>query len=70
MEDAKSQFDVNIFGLANLTKQVIPNMRKQGSSHKLNVSSVGSKMYSPYGSWYHATKLTLARMVRLPKNRA
>lgn len=56
---AKRQFDVNLFGLAEVTKAVLPTMRKQQSGHIINVSSVGGKIYTPLGSWYHATKHAL-----------
>ena len=58
-EDAVRQFKVNIFGLAEVTKAVLPTMRKQKSGKIINVSSVGGKIYSPLGSWYHATKHAL-----------
>lgn len=56
IEDAKYQFDVNLFGLARLTKAVLPHMRQQGYGKIVNISSMGGKMYTPLGSWYHATK--------------
>lgn len=59
MEDARRQFDVNIFGLARLTKEVLPHMRAQGSGKVINVSSMGGKVYTPLGAWYHATKHAL-----------
>ncbi|MCG8330326.1 MAG: oxidoreductase [Chitinophagales bacterium] len=58
-EEAKRQFEVNIFGLAEVTKAVIPAMRQQKSGKIINVSSVGGKIYSPLGAWYHATKHAL-----------
>ncbi|KAH8669025.1 hypothetical protein BX600DRAFT_539104 [Xylariales sp. PMI_506] len=39
--DIRYQFDVNFFGLVNLTKAVIPQMRKQGSGVIIQMSSVG-----------------------------
>jgi short-subunit dehydrogenase len=59
MEDARRQFDVNIFGLANITRKVLPHMRKQQSGKIINISSMGGKMYTPLGAWYHATKHAL-----------
>lgn len=59
IEDAKRQFDVNIFGLAEITKAVIPHMRKAGSGKIINTSSIGGKVYTPLGAWYHATKHAL-----------
>ncbi len=58
-EDAKRQFEVNIFGLAEVTKAVLPTMREQRSGTVINISSIGGKIYSPLGAWYHATKHAL-----------
>lgn len=57
--DARRQFDVNIFGLARLTQLVIPYMREQQSGKIINISSMGGKIYTPLGAWYHATKHAL-----------
>ncbi|MCZ8284742.1 MAG: oxidoreductase [Bacteroidia bacterium] len=59
MEEAKYQFEVNIFGLARLTQLVIPYMRKQRSGRIVNISSMGGKFGEPHGAWYHATKFAL-----------
>ena len=59
LEDARKQFEVNIFGLASLTQKVIPHMRKAKDGTIINTSSMGGKMYSPMGAWYHATKHAL-----------
>ena len=59
LDEARRQFEVNLFGAARLTQQVLPTMRAQRSGRILNVSSVGGKVYSPLGGWYHATKHAL-----------
>ena len=59
IEDAKRQFEVNIFGLARLTKLIIPQMRERKSGKIINMSSMGGKIYTPLGAWYHATKHAL-----------
>lgn len=59
IEEAKRQFEVNIFGLARITQLVIPTMRQQKSGRIVNISSMGGKMYTPFGAWYHATKYAL-----------
>lgn len=59
IEEARKQFEVNLFGLADLTKEVIPVMRNQKSGLIINTSSIGGKIYSPLGAWYHATKHAL-----------
>jgi short-subunit dehydrogenase len=59
LEDAKRQFEVNIFGLARITKEVLPHMREKRSGTIINMSSMGGKMYTPLGAWYHGTKHAL-----------
>jgi short-subunit dehydrogenase len=56
MEEARRQFEVNLFGMARLTQLVLPGMRKQKSGRIVNISSMGGKIYTPLGAWYHATK--------------
>ncbi len=59
IDDARYQFEVNLFGLARLTQLVLPKMREQRVGKIINISSVGGKIYTPLGSWYHATKHAL-----------
>ena len=56
MDEARRQFEVNLFGLARLVQLVTPTMREQGAGRIINVSSIGGKIYEPLGAWYHATK--------------
>lgn len=56
IEDARYQFEVNLFGMARLTQLALPVMRKKGAGTIVNISSMGGKIYTPLGSWYHATK--------------
>ena len=59
LDEARRQFDVNIFGLARLTQRVFPAMRYLRSGRIVNVSSIGEKIGEPFGSWYHATKFAV-----------
>ena len=59
IDEAKRQFEVNIFGLARITQLVLPTMRENGRGRIVNISSMGGKMYTPLGAWYHATKHAL-----------
>ncbi len=56
LEEARKQFEVNLFGLALMTQKVVPYMRKATSGTIINTSSMGGKMYTPMGAWYHASK--------------
>lgn len=56
MEEARRQFEVNVFGLARMAQLVLPTMRAQRSGRIVNISSMGGRIYTPMGGWYHATK--------------
>jgi NAD(P)-dependent dehydrogenase (short-subunit alcohol dehydrogenase family) len=58
-EQVKQQFDVNLFGLIEVTKAVLPGMRQQRSGVIINVSSVGGRVTFPFSSLYHATKFAV-----------
>ncbi|MGW6503842.1 oxidoreductase [Nonomuraea angiospora] len=59
MDEARDQFEVNVFGAARLTQLVLPHMRAQRSGTIVNVTSMGGKIYTSLGAWYHATKFAL-----------
>ena len=59
ISEAKIQFEVNLFGLARLVQLVLPYMRKQKSGRIINVSSMGGRLTTYFGAWYHATKYAL-----------
>ena len=59
IDEARRQFEVNLFGLARLVQTVLPSMRKNGFGRIINISSMGGKIYTPFGGWYHATKFAL-----------
>jgi NAD(P)-dependent dehydrogenase (short-subunit alcohol dehydrogenase family) len=59
LDEARRQFEVNVFGLARLSQLVLPHMRAQGSGRIINISSMGGKVYEPLGGWYHATKFAV-----------
>lgn len=59
IDEARRQFEVNVFGLARLTQLVTPIMRGQRSGRIVNISSMGAHIYTPLGAWYHATKFAV-----------
>jgi NAD(P)-dependent dehydrogenase (short-subunit alcohol dehydrogenase family) len=59
LSEARSQFEVNVFGAARLTQLVLPQMRDRRSGTIINITSMGGKIYTPLGAWYHATKFAL-----------
>lgn len=56
MSVLRRQFEVNFFGLAELTKAVLPGMREQQSGTIINVSSVGGRIVFPFGTLYYGSK--------------
>lgn len=59
LDEARRQFEVNLFGLAGMCQEALPSMRARGSGRIVNVSSMGGRIYTPMGGWYHATKHAL-----------
>ncbi len=59
IDEARYQFEVNLFGLAHLTQLVLPHMRAQGSGRIVNISSMVGRVFTPMGAWYVATKHAL-----------
>lgn len=59
LEDAHRQLEINLFGYARLIQMVLPHMRAQRFGKILNITSVGGKIYTPMGGWYHASKFAV-----------
>ena len=59
LDEARRQFEVNVFGAARLVQLVLPTMRARRSGTIINITSMGGKIYTPFGAWYHATKFAL-----------
>ena len=55
-EEIFQQFDVNVFGLIKMTREVLPHMRKAQSGVVINISSFLGKMGLPLLSHYNASK--------------
>jgi short-subunit dehydrogenase len=59
IKDARYQMEVNVIGLARLSQLIIPFMRKQQSGKIVNITSIGGKITTPMGAWYHASKFAV-----------
>jgi len=55
-EEMFKQFDVNVFGLIKMTREVLPHMREAGSGVIVNISSFLGRMGLPLLSHYNASK--------------
>ena len=58
-KEVRRMFEINVFGLANMTKAVLPIMRKQKSGHIVNIASIGGLVGFPGVGFYNATKFAV-----------
>ncbi|MDB5148780.1 MAG: family oxidoreductase [Mucilaginibacter sp.] len=58
-EQVQKQFNVNVFGLMDVTRAVLPHFREQLSGTIINVSSMGGRVTIPGGTLYNATKFAV-----------
>jgi NAD(P)-dependent dehydrogenase (short-subunit alcohol dehydrogenase family) len=56
IEQARSIFETNFFGLIRMTRAVVPHMRAKGRGRIINIGSVLGFLPMPYGALYSATK--------------
>jgi short-subunit dehydrogenase len=59
LENIKLQMDTNFLGTVQITREVLPVMRKQGGGTIINFSSIGGLMGLPFQSFYSAGKFAL-----------
>jgi short-subunit dehydrogenase len=55
----RRMFDINVWGLTEMTRAVLPGMRKQRSGTIVNLSSIGGIAAFPALSFYNATKFAV-----------
>ncbi|SDN92450.1 NADP-dependent 3-hydroxy acid dehydrogenase YdfG [Cryobacterium flavum] len=58
-DEARAQIETNLFGALWITQAAVPVMRKQGSGHIIQVSSIGGISAFPTVGIYHASKWAL-----------
>ena len=60
LEKIRQDFQVNLFGMIQLTQAFIPGMRERNSGMIINIGSLAGKFSVPFQSIYVATKSALA----------
>ncbi|MET8763550.1 SDR family NAD(P)-dependent oxidoreductase [Lentzea sp. NPDC004782] len=58
-QQLRDQLEVNLFGVLHVTQAVLPLLRKQGSGHIVQISTVGGVAAFPNLGGYHASKWAL-----------
>jgi NAD(P)-dependent dehydrogenase (short-subunit alcohol dehydrogenase family) len=58
-EQVRSMFETNFWGLAEMTRAVLPGMRARRSGFIVNVSSIGGFVGFPGVGYYNATKFAV-----------
>jgi NAD(P)-dependent dehydrogenase (short-subunit alcohol dehydrogenase family) len=58
-DEVRRMFEINFWGLANMTKAVLPGMRAQRSGSIVNVASIGGLVGFPAVGYYNATKFAV-----------
>lgn len=59
LERARAIFNVNVFGLMDLTQRLLPAMRERGRGRIINISSIAGRWVTPGSGWYGASKFAL-----------
>jgi NAD(P)-dependent dehydrogenase (short-subunit alcohol dehydrogenase family) len=58
-DQVRRMFEINFFGLANMTRAVLPGMRARRSGHIINIASIGGLVGFPGVGFYNATKFAV-----------
>ncbi len=58
-DEVRRMFEINFWGLAHVTKAVLPFMRQQRAGHIINISSIGGLVAFPALGFYNATKFAV-----------
>ncbi len=57
--EVRAMFEANFWGLANMTRAVLPGMRARRSGSIVNISSIGGFVGNPGVGYYNATKFAV-----------
>jgi len=59
LQQARQMFEINVWGLTEMTRAVLPGMRQRRSGTVVNISSVGGIAAFPALSFYNASKFAV-----------
>jgi NAD(P)-dependent dehydrogenase (short-subunit alcohol dehydrogenase family) len=57
--EVRAMFDTNYFGVVDMIKVTLPGMRRKGSGHIINISSMTGLVANPPNVYYSSTKFAL-----------
>ena len=66
--DAHRQMEVNLFGMDNVTRAVLPHMREQRSGRIVCMSSIAGILPIPFQLWYSVSKSAILAYVLALQN--
>jgi len=58
-EQISNQFDINVFGVMNTTRAILPHFRQNQAGTIINITSTGGRITFPTCSLYHASKFAI-----------
>ncbi len=58
-EQVQKQYAVNVFGLMDVTRAMLPHLRENGGGVIVNISSFGGMLALPFGSLYTSSKFAV-----------
>jgi len=58
-DEVRRMFEINFWGLAEMTREVLPSMRAKRSGHIVNIASIGGLVGFPAVGYYNATKFAV-----------
>jgi NAD(P)-dependent dehydrogenase (short-subunit alcohol dehydrogenase family) len=61
-EAVRRMFEINVWGLVDMTRAVLPGMRSRRAGTIVNISSMGGLVAFPGVSFYHGTKFAVEGM--------
>jgi NAD(P)-dependent dehydrogenase (short-subunit alcohol dehydrogenase family) len=59
MAQWRAEYDVNVFGLIETTKAVLPVLRRQQSGYIVNIGSIAGRIAYPFGGPYCSSKFAV-----------